>query len=62
MSEAYRGETMKNLRVSEWNKQCNEGQENVEDVKGSCRPRSYRTDENVEKVWHLLYSDRAMTV
>lgn len=53
---------MKNLRVSEWNKQCNEGQENVEDVKGSCRPRSYRTDENVEKVWHLLYSDRAMTV
>jgi hypothetical protein len=33
----------------------------VEDDEGSGRPRSHRTDENVEKVRNLMHSDRCLS-
>jgi hypothetical protein len=55
LSEAYGGEYMKRSSVSGWHKWFKEGRENVEDVERSGRPRSHRTDENVEKVRNLVH-------
>jgi len=57
LSKAYEREAMKKSSVSVWHKCFKEGHENVEDGERSC-PRSHRTDENVEKVWNLVYSDK----
>jgi hypothetical protein len=40
----------------EWHKRFKEGCENVEVDESSGRPRSHRTDENVEKVRYRVYS------
>jgi hypothetical protein len=50
------GEAMKNSSGFEWHKWFKEGRKNVEDDERSGRPRSDRTDENVEKVRNLLQS------
>jgi hypothetical protein len=45
----------------QWHKQFKEGCENMEDER-SGHPRSYRTNENVAKVWNLVHlSIRDMT-
>jgi hypothetical protein len=44
--------------VFNWHKQFREGHENVKDYERSVRPRSLRTDENVERVRTLVHSDR----
>jgi hypothetical protein len=48
---------MKESSVSDWHKHFEESSENVEDDIRSGRLRSHRTDENVEKVRNMLYSD-----
>jgi hypothetical protein len=53
-----RGEAMKGASAFEWHKRFKEGRETVEDDERVCRPRSHRTDENVEKVRNLVYSER----
>jgi hypothetical protein len=50
LSEAYGEESMKNSSVSEWYKWFRKGRENVENVERIGRPRSHKTDRNVEKV------------
>jgi hypothetical protein len=46
---------MKNSGVYKWHKRFKKCCENVEDERGDC-PRSYRTDDNVEKVKTLVHS------
>jgi transposase len=62
LSEAYGGEPIKKPGVPEWLKRFKEGHENVEGDEKSCRPRSYRTDENVENVRNLVHSDRRLSI
>jgi len=61
LSKAYGGEAVKKSGVFEWHKQFKEDCENVEDER-SGRPRCRRTDENVEKVWNLVHSDRRLSI
>jgi len=35
---------------------------NVEDDERSCRPRSHRTEENVEKGRNLVHSDKRLSI
>jgi hypothetical protein len=46
----------------EWHNQFKEGRENVEDDERSVRPRSHRTDENVEKMRNLVHLDRRLSI
>jgi hypothetical protein len=56
------GEAVKKSSVFEWHKQFKKGRENVEHEGGSGRPRSHRTDEDVEKVRNLMHSDRHLSI
>jgi hypothetical protein len=58
LTEACGAEAMKRLSVFEWHKKFKEGQEDVKDDKRTGRPKTHRTDENVEKVQKLVHSDR----
>jgi hypothetical protein len=51
VSETYGGAAMEKSGASEWHKQFKEGHENVEDYEKSGRPRSHRTDENLEEAF-----------
>jgi hypothetical protein len=62
LSEAYEGEAIRKSSTSEWHKWFKEDHENVEDDEGSGHPRSTRMDENVDKVWNILYSDRRLSI
>jgi hypothetical protein len=54
LSDAYGGEAMKKYSVFEWHKLFKEVHEKVEDEGRSRRPRTHRTDENVEKGnWYI---------
>jgi hypothetical protein len=54
--KAYGEEAIKRSNVFEWHKHFYEGRENLEDDERNCRPRSHRTDEDVEKVQNLVHS------
>lgn len=55
-------EAMSRSRVFEWFARFRDGRESTEDDERSGRPRSSRTDENVERVQALVRSDRRMTI
>jgi hypothetical protein len=57
LSEACRGEAMKETHVFEWHKWFREGHENAGYDERSGYPRSQRTGENVT-LWNLVHSDR----
>jgi uncharacterized metal-binding protein len=61
LSETYGGKAMKKSGVSEWYKRLKEGRKNVEDDERS-RPRSLRTDGNVEKVRNLTHSEGRLSI
>jgi hypothetical protein len=46
----------------EYSKLFGKGRSYVKEDERSCRPRSHRTDENVEKVWDLVRSDRRLSI
>jgi len=50
------------LKPQTWHKWLKEGRDNVEDDETRCRQRYHRTDENVENVWDLVYSDRSLRI
>jgi hypothetical protein len=60
--EAYGGEAMEKSSDFEWHKWFKEGRENVEDYERSDRPRSYRIEENDEKVRNLVHSGRCLSI
>jgi hypothetical protein len=62
LTEAYGAEAMKKSSVSEWHKGFKEGPEDLKDDERTGRPKTHRTDENVEKVWKLIRSDRRLSV
>jgi hypothetical protein len=57
LSEAYGEEAVKKSSVFECHKWLKLGREAVEDDERTSRPRSNRTDENVEKVRKIAHSD-----
>jgi hypothetical protein len=62
VSEMYGGEAVKKSSVSVWHILFKDGRENVEDNERSGRPRSQRTDENVEIVRCLVHSDKRLSI
>jgi len=62
LSMAYGGEALKESNVFKWHKLFKEGCKKVEDDERSGCPRSYRTNENVEKVWNIVHSDRHSSI
>jgi mRNA-degrading endonuclease RelE of RelBE toxin-antitoxin system len=53
---------MKKSSVFEWHKRFKEGWEDVKDDERTGRPKTHRTDKNVEKVRKLVRSDRQLSV
>jgi hypothetical protein len=49
---------MKKSSVFEWYERFKEGRKDVKDDERNGRPKTHRTDENVEKVRKLVRSDR----
>ncbi|KAM5248787.1 protein GVQW3 [Ctenodactylus gundi] len=62
LKEAYGDEVMSRARVFDWHKRFKEGREDVRDDARSGRPVTHRTDENIQKVRDLVYSNRQLTV
>jgi len=48
--------------VFKWYKAFSEGSESIKDEPCSGRPSTSKTDNNVEKMWALVRSDRRLTV
>jgi hypothetical protein len=61
-SEVHRGETLKKSIVFEWHKWFKKGQKKMEDGESSDHPRPHRTEENVEKVWYLVHSNKHLSM
>jgi transposase len=57
LKEAYGVAAMKKTMVFEWHKRFKEGRDDVKDDERSGRPRTKRTDENVDKVRKLVGTD-----
>jgi hypothetical protein len=62
LAEAYGANAVKKSSVFEWHKKFKEGWEDVKDNKRTGRLKTHQTDENVEKVWKLVHSDRRLIV
>lgn len=62
LKEAYGNEVMSRARVFDWHKRFKEGREDVGDDARSGRPVPHRTDENIQEVKDLVYSNRQLTV
>jgi hypothetical protein len=62
LKEAYGAAAMKKTSVFEWHKRFKEGRDDVKDDERSGRPRTHRTDENVEKVRKLVCADRPLSL
>jgi hypothetical protein len=62
LSKAYGGEVMKESSIFEWHEHFKEGHKNTDDDERSGCPKSYRTNENAEKVQNLMHSDRRSSI
>jgi len=62
LEEAYGAAAMKRTTVFEWHKRFKEGRDDVKDDERSGRPRTRRTDENVEKVRKLVCTDGSLSL
>jgi hypothetical protein len=62
LTEDYGADTMKKSSVFEWHKRFKESWENMKDDKRTGHKKTHRRDENVEKVWKLVCSDRRLSV
>jgi hypothetical protein len=58
LTETYGADAMKKLSVFKWHKSFKEGWEDVKDDKRTGRQKTHWTDENVEKVWKFVRSDK----
>jgi transposase len=62
LKEAYGAAAMKKTSVFEWHKRFKEGRDDVKDDQRSGRPKTRRTEENVEKVRKLVCTDRPLSL
>jgi len=62
LKEAYGAAAMKKTMVFEWHKRFKAGRDDVKDDERSGRPRTRRTDENVEKVRKLVCTDGPLSL
>lgn len=62
LRQAYGAAAMKKTSVFEWHKRFKEGRDDVKDDERSGRPRTRRTDENVEKVRKLACTDGPLSL
>jgi transposase len=62
LEEAYGAAAMKRTTVFEWHKRFKEGRDDVKDDERSGRPRTRRTNENVEKVRKLVGTDGSLSL
>jgi hypothetical protein len=58
LTEAYGADARKTSSVFEWYKKFKEGREDVKDDERTGRPKTQRTDENMEKLRKLVHFDR----
>jgi transposase len=58
LTVAYGADAMEKSSIAEWHKRFKEGREDMKDDERTGRPKTHRTDENVEKAWKLVCSDR----
>jgi hypothetical protein len=62
LREAYGAAAMKKTSVFEWHKRFKKGRDDVQDDERPGRPRTRRTDENVEKVRKLVCTDEPLSL
>lgn len=62
LREAYGAAAMKKTSVFEWHKRFKKGRDDVKDDERPGRPRTRRTDENVEKVRKLVCTDAPLSL
>ena len=62
LKQAYREHALSRSQVFEWYKAFSEGRESIKDEPRPGRSSTSKTDNNVEKVWALVRSDRRLTV
>ena len=62
LQQAYRDSVLSGAQVFWWFKAFSEGSESIKDESQSGRHSSSRTDENVNRIWDLVHSDRRLTV
>jgi len=62
LKEAYGAAAMKKTSVFEWHKRFKEGRDDVKDDQRSGRPKTRRTEENVEKVRKLVCTDGPLSL
>jgi len=62
LQRAYGEHSLSRAQVFRWHKSFLEGREQLEDKPRAGRPSTSKTDDNVERVWSLLRSDRRLTL
>ena len=62
LQRAYREHFLSREQVFSWHKSFLEGREQVENETCVGRPSTSKTDDNVERVWSLVRSDRRLTL
>jgi len=62
LQRAYGEHSLSRAQVFRWHKSFLEGREQVEDESFAGRPSTSKTDDNVERVRSLVWSDRRLTL
>ncbi|XP_025161753.1 putative uncharacterized protein FLJ37770 [Harpegnathos saltator] len=62
LQEAFKDDCISRSQSGRWHKAFKEGQEEVADEPRSGRPKTARTDENVDRMCKVLCSDRRLSI
>lgn len=62
LKEVYGDECLSRSQVFEWYKKFKEGREDIEDDPRPGRPRTSKTDDNIEKVCEIVRKDHRLSI